>query len=73
MFSSCLSLLCSGSVCRECHGDLGGVCGASVLSPCGGLVIAGGEGGRVGVWRSDDGKGRREGVCGGMIRGVAHS
>lgn len=36
-------------------------------------MIAGGEGGRVGVWRSDDGKGRREGVCGGMIRGVAHS
>ena len=45
-------------MCCEYHGDLGGVCGASVLSPCGGLVMAGGEGGRVGVWRSDDGKGR---------------
>ena len=34
-------------------------------------MIAGGEGGRVGVWRSDDGKGRREGVR--VEECVAHS
>ena len=32
------------------------------------MCMCGGEGGRVGVWRSDDGKGRREGVC--MCGGV---
>jgi len=32
------------------------VCGGSILSPCGGLVFAGGEEGKVEVWRSDNGE-----------------